>query len=372
MRRGCAGTAAFLLIMATRMARADGDLPATGGGSAPTTPPATSSTPAPSQPAVVAPCGSPAHPGVVLRASGLDGALESKIAEQLRAALAGRGFELCAPSRADGAVAELDVSGGASGVSLSLSVRDQVTDKRVARDLDLHGIPEDGRALVIAEAADELLRASWAELLVPDAPRPKRDVPSEITRTLPALHDAGDRSTAPVASERAPIVEIGVGAAFEHYGSGHTQLGPELAAGVFPFPRLGAVARLGIRSAASSDSAAGSVDPSAIAGAFGIMAAVLPREGRVGLDGGAELFVTRVHYEATALPGAHAQSDSGTALHASVVARGWAVVARPLRATLGLSLGAPIHTVRAVADATTIAAVSGVLLGGTLGLGGAW
>ena len=367
MTRGCAGTAALLLIMATRTARADGDLPSTGGGSAPTTPPA------PSEAALVAPCGSAAHPGVVLRASGLDGALESKIGEQLRAALAGRGFELCAPNRADGAVAELDVSsGGASGVSLSLSVRDQVTDKRVARDLDLRGIPEDGRALVIAEAADELLRASWAELLVPDAPRPKREVPSEITRTLPALHEADDRSSAPTANNRAPLVEIGVDAAIEHYGSGHTQIGPELAAAVFPFPRLGAVARLGIRSAASSDTAAGSVDPSAIAGAFGVIAAVLPREGRLGLDGGAELFVTRVHYEATALPGAHAQSDSGTATHASVVARGWAVVAKPLRATVGISLGAPIHTVRAVAGATTIAAVSGVLLGGTLGLGGAW
>ena len=57
---------------------------------------------------------------------------------------------------------------------------------------------------------------------------------------------------------------------------------------------------------------------------------------------------------------------------AFVVARGWAVVARPLRATLGLSLGAPIHTVRAVANETTIASVSGVLLGATLGLGGAW
>jgi hypothetical protein len=175
-----------------------------------------------------------------------------------------------------------------------------------------------------------------------------------------------------VAAARAPIVELGVAASVEHYGSGHTQLGPEISAGVFPLPRLGAVARLGIRSAAQAESASGSVDPSGVAGALAVLVAALPREGRVGLDGGAELFVTRVHYEATALPGAQAHSDSGTAVHASAVARGWAVVARPLRATLGLSLGAPIHTVRAVASDTTIASVSGVLLGATLGLGGAW
>ena len=367
MKRGCAGTVAMLVLVAARAARADGDLPAPGA--------ATTQTGSPAAPS----CGGAGHPGIVLRASGLDGDLEAKITGQLRAALAGRGFELCPADRSSGAVAELDVSnggggggGGGQGVSLSLSVRDQVTDKRVSREIDLRGIPDDGRALVIAEAADELLRASWAELLVADAPRPRRDVPAEVTRTLPALQGDAERPSHPAPADRAPIVELGVDAAIEHYGSGHTQLGPEISAGVFPLSRLGAVARLGIRSASSADSASGSVDPSAIAGAFGVLVAAFPREGRLGLDGGAELFVTRVHYEATALPGAHAQSNSGTAVHAAVVTRGWAVVARPLRATIGLSLGAPVHTVRAVANDVTIASVSGVLIGATLGLGGAW
>jgi hypothetical protein len=344
MKSGGAVSLGLLLLVAPRVARADG-----------------------------APCGGPGHPGIVLRGSGLDGVLEAKITSQLRAALAGRGFELCAAERADGAVAELDVSnGGGTGVSLSLSVRDEVTDKRVSRELDLRGIPDDGRALVIAEAADELLRASWAELLVPDAPRPKRDVPPEVTRTLPALQGDIDQPPLPATAPHAPVVELGLDAAFEHYGSGHTQVGPELSAGLFPFSRIGAVARLGIRSAASAASTSGTVDPSAVAGGLGWFVAALPREGSVGLEGGAELFVTHVHYAATAFPGARAQSESGTAVHASVVARGWAVIARPLRATAGLALGAPIHTVRAVANDTTIAAVSGVLLGATLGLGGAW
>ncbi|MDB5216833.1 MAG: hypothetical protein JWO86_4760 [Myxococcaceae bacterium] len=329
--------------------------------------------PAASQPSPAstpAACGAPGHPGIALRAVGIDDALRTKIAEQLKVALAARSFDLCASGDAAGAVAELDISqGSASGVSLSLSVRDQVTDKRVAREIDLRGIPEDGRALVIADAADELLRASWAELLVADAPKPKRDVPPEITRALPTLEAA---SPAPAPRDEPPIVEVGVDAAVEHYASGHTQLGPDLSVGVFPLARLGAVARVGIRSAAHADSAAGSVDPSGVAGAFAILLAALPREGRIGLDGGAELFVTRVHYEATALPGSHAQSDSGTAVHASAVARGWALLARPLRATVSLSLGAPIHTVRAVTSESTIASISGVLLGATLGLGGAW
>jgi hypothetical protein len=306
---------------------------------------------------------------VVLRADGIDEDLRAHVVEQLRVALAGRSLELCASDGDGGAVAELDVSnGGAAGVALSLSVRDQVTEKRVSREIDLRGIPADGRALAIAQAADELLRASWAELLVGDAPKPKREVPPEIRRALPAL-EIGPSPTLPA---QAPLVELGVAAGVEHYGSGHTQLGPELSAGIFPFARVGAVARIGIRSAARAEAASGSVDPSGVAGALAVLVAALPREGRLGIDAGAELFVTRIHYEATALAGAQAQSESGTAIHASAVARGWAILARPLRATVGLALGAPIHTVRAVATDTTIASVSGVLIGANLGLGAVW
>ncbi len=325
---------------------------------------------APAPASAPAECGRPGHPGIVLRATGIDGELESKIVQQLKVALAGRSFDLCASDETTGAVAELDISkGSAAGVALSLSVRDEVTDKRVSREIDLRGIPEDGRALVIAEAADELLRASWAELLVADAPKPKREVPAEITRALPTVEPA---PAPPTVRYRAPLVELGVDAAIEHYGSGHTQLGPDLSVGVFPLERVGAVARVGIRSASRAENAAGSVDPTGVAGALALLVAALPREGSVGIDGGAEIFVTSVHYEATALPGSHARSDTGTAVHASAVAHGWAVLTRPLRATLAVSLGAPIHTVRAATGDGTIASVSGLLVGATLGLGGAW
>lgn len=319
-------------------------------------------------------CGGPGHPGIVLRAEGLDTELRSHIIEQLRAALAGRNFDLCEPANAADAVAELDVTslaatranGAASGVALTLSVRDEVTDKRVSRDIDLRRIPADGRALVIAQAADELLRASWAELLIADAPKPKRDVPPEITRAVPPP------DASPPPPPRAPLVELGAAVAIEHFGSGLTQLGPDVSVGLFPFTRVGAIVRAGIRSGGRADAASGSVDPSSVAMALAVMGAVLPRTGRVGLDAGAELFVTRVHYTADANPGARAHSASGTAVHASAVARGWAVLAAPLRATLGVSLGAPLHTVRAVAADTTIASVAGVLLGAELGVGGAW
>jgi hypothetical protein len=363
MSRACAVALSIAMVTAARAARADGELPAAPGAVGRS-----------SSPVAGAPCGGPGRPGIVLRAAGLAGGLEEKIADQLRAALAGRGFELCPADRAGGAVAELDVSDGAgSGVSLSLALRDEVTDKRVSREIDLRGIPDDGRALVIAEAADELLRASWAELLIADSPKPTREVPAEVTRTLPTLpRDDAELIDHPAPAPRAPIVELGIDLAFEHYGSGHDQIGPDVSAGIFPLPRLGAVARVGIRGAAVAETAGGSADPSVFAGGIAVVAGALPRDGRAGLDGGAELFVSRVRYEASARPGFLAHSDSGTAVHASVVARGWAVIAGPLRATLGVSLGAPLHTVRAAADQRTFTSVSGALLGATLGVGGVW
>ena len=53
--------------------------------------------------------------------------------------------------------------------TVDIEVRDAVTRKRVRRDVDLSRIPDDGRAAAIAIEADELLRASWAEVALDTA-----------------------------------------------------------------------------------------------------------------------------------------------------------------------------------------------------------
>lgn len=61
---------------------------------------------------------------------------------------------------------------------LALEVEDAVTVKKVVRNLDLQEIPEDSRALAIAIHIEELLRASWAEVLLQrQAPGEKRAPP---------------------------------------------------------------------------------------------------------------------------------------------------------------------------------------------------
>lgn len=315
------------------------------------------------------PCGRPGRPGIVLRADGLDPALRASVTQQLRAALALRDFELCEDASSTDAVAVLDLSSAPSaGIAVTLAVRDDVTNKKVARDIDLRAIPRDGRALVIAQGADELLRASWAELLVPDAPKPIREVPAEVVLAVPA-----PQASMPVVPTRgAPVVEVGAAFALEHFGGGHDQLGADVSIAWFPVRQLGVAVRGGPRGSARVDAPLGDVGAGGFSAALGSTYAFLPRRGPAGIDAGAEMFVTHVSYDASAEPGAVARDRRGTALHASLVGHGWVVIAGPLRANLGLAVGAPIHGVRATGDGRTVSAVTGILLGAHLGVGGGW
>jgi hypothetical protein len=74
-----------------------------------------------------------------------------------------RGLDVCDPASAEREPSALVRVEGRDELAV-IELDDRVTHKRVARDLSLRGIPANGRALAIAIAIDELLRASWAEL----------------------------------------------------------------------------------------------------------------------------------------------------------------------------------------------------------------
>jgi hypothetical protein len=70
------------------------------------------------------------------------------------------------------------------GDRVTIEIDDALTNKRLVRDIDLRQLPQDGRDLALALAADELLRASWAELGL------RNDKPPTRSRTEPAAADA--------------------------------------------------------------------------------------------------------------------------------------------------------------------------------------
>lgn len=314
-------------------------------------------------------CGA-SGPAVVLRADVLDKPLRARFSEQLRAALAARRIDLCTSDGDDArAIAgiTLEATQNASGaVVLSVTVSDELTNKRVVRDVDLRDVPEDSRSLLLAQAADELLRASWAELLVAGAPAPKREVPAAVTEAVRPTDRTTDQRP------RAPRVELVAGAGAEIFGSGQAQVGPDIVVGVFPLERFGAVLRGGMRTASGTSTQRGDVEASALTFAAGIVGGLLPRTGRLGLDAGPELFITRARYEGRPLTGSVGRNEEATALHLAAMLRGWLAITGPLRAVVDLRGGLPLHEVRVVDAEGTVAGVRGVLFGGQVGVGGAW
>ncbi len=111
---------------------------------------------------------------IVLTEDGLDPALFAEVRTDLATELAHRGIDVCAPdatTREPAALATLSSTDSTVVVELN----DRLTHKRVGRDLTLSRLPANGRALAIAIAIDELLRASWAELTL------RREEPGEAS-----------------------------------------------------------------------------------------------------------------------------------------------------------------------------------------------
>jgi hypothetical protein len=302
-----------------------------------------------------------------VREGAFDEEFLERLRTQLKTALGQRFIDLCAASETPDtpALASLEISPGAGeNVAISVKVEDELTDKRLARDVDLTSMPEDGRPLLIALAADELLRASWAEIDLRGAPKPARPVPIEVTRAVER------EEPVTVAPKRPPQLTIGAAFAAEHFGAGHTQLGADAVANYFPFPRLGAQARAGLRSGLAVSAIDGTVHSTAFVLAGGPAFALL-RSSRGGLDVVARAVITDGKFRADAQPGARATAGSSTAVHVGGGFYGWIPVISSLAVFGDFLLGAPIRAVAVRDGDREVTGLSGLLLSISVGLSGA-
>jgi hypothetical protein len=231
--------------------------------------------------------------------------LAAAVGSDLRAGLAPSSIEVCSQPPA-GAVEPLarvvieQVEGSAA--RFSLDVTDSVTNKRVGRDLALDKLPADGRALALAVAAEELLRASWAELALRGVHSPETAAPPEV------------RAVVEQAEPRPPplrrFTALGARVAFEHFLGGQTHYGGDLFV-VVPFGRVASgLLSVGARRALSVQAPHGSIGASALSAELGLSLAFLQQRG---LDLGA--FVTaralRLTFEPRGEPGVSSQTSSG-------------------------------------------------------------
>jgi hypothetical protein len=279
---------------------------------------------------------------------------------QLRTALRVRGIDVCtAPHDAVAeAIAAIEIT-NVPDASFVIVVKDALFAKRVERTVDLGSLPADGRPLALALATDELLRASWAELVLADA-RLDKPAPPEVRKAI---------SLEP-ADRRAPRFELGAGASGEIYTSGPDHLGGDLFATFWAAPPLGVEARVGGRAVAVATAPHGEVKSSAVVSALGPVVRLTPIHERLGLDIGGQLALLHVRVAGDARPPAIGRVDFANAIYANGKLRGWFAVYPGLHIIAEVGVGAPLHGVRVFDGDFAVGGVVGTRLAGTLGAAG--
>jgi hypothetical protein len=265
--------------------------------------------------------------------------LRTGVLEHLRAGLGPTGFRVCDSDDARGvanvATVELRRNAG-ERVTATIEVRDGVTEKRVARDIDLSALPEDARALGVGVAADELLRASWIELSLAGAPKPALPPP-------PAVRRAVETSLRVERPSRSDILLLAGG---EGYSTGLVLLGGDLAFRQRLGEVLGFGVSLGLRQSGTERSLHGTVSASVFGAGGSLIAWVLRRERlNVALEAGVWASEVRVR-------GRPDEGSAGTEASAvAVEARGGTALEYRLAGPLWISvrggIGAPMRAVAA-------------------------
>ena len=206
------------------------------------------------------------RPWVLMQLSELDPTFATQIINDLRAGLAPSRIDACVAEAIDrkAPLATVKIAGVAGReVVFSIDVSDSVTEKRIGRDIDLRHVPSDGRAFALAVAADELLRASWAELALAKerSPSPKPPEQKPAPPPPPPLKPA---PVEPVPMTEPSFTALGLGVGFESYAGGQKHFGID-AFWLQPLTgwlRFGLTA--GVRRGLAVDAPSGSIESRAI------------------------------------------------------------------------------------------------------------
>ena len=311
------------------------------------------------------PCGARGEPVVRVAAAPFGAAFRAALATQLAVGLKARHIELCAGEdspRSDQVAAELAFS-GSPAAAVTVAVRDDVTGKLVVRDVDLGSVPVDARPLTLALAVDELLRASWAELTLADAPPPTRPVPREIADVV----GAGRAGTPPPAAVERGRWQLGAALAAERFGGGSGQAGVDVAGRVSLRERLGLEGTIGLRRERPVNAPDGVVRGTAVEAALDADVVLDPRAGRWALDLLAGARLVRVGVTGDPRVGARGGDASATALYLGAGLRAGVRLTRAFGLALTGTFGVPLRPVDILDGAAHVAGLSGPLLSFALG-----
>ncbi len=310
--------------------------------------------------AQTSPCGSPGRPRVDV--SGPGAGVES-VTKLLRAELASRGIDVCPASEGPEApsIATVSVSARPEGAFVEVEVHDSLTAKRVSRDVDLGAVPEDGRPLTLALVADELLRASWAEIALRHAPPPARPVPATVRDAVREDVAAPDGPGGTTARWEAV-------AAAEAWAGSLGLFGVDVRAGIATAWGLAGTARLGIREGPTSQGPDGQIHPSAVLGGVGVSLRAVPQGSRLGMDAIARIDVIHLTYDATPNAGAGGRAKSDATLLVGAGVDGWIALGASAALLAEVLVDTPTRPVAANDAGRSVVAASGAGIEGGLGV----
>jgi len=259
--------------------------------------------------------------------------IATTLAEHLAAELRIRGIDLCvrppAP-RAPIARVRLHVDHPALGPILAtIEIEDSITSKRLERTIDLTSIPVDGRPLAVASSTDELLRASWVELSVADAPAPATAPPSAVLRAVA-------ESENPLRWRPPARFEMGAEVDASTFLGHRDALGAALTLRGWFLPRIAGWLEAGGELGVPRASVHGTVRANDLFAAVGAAFALVPRDRARGLDLEAGFSLLRVSIAGAATDGATSSSAVDWATVVRAGARAW-LRTDAVRWTLGLS-----------------------------------
>jgi len=295
-------------------------------------------------------------------------AFEHSVLANLQTSLGERDIDVCTGTHAasPAPIASIRVSQTSSTtVSIAVEVDAEKALRRVVRDVNLSRVPEDGRALAIAVATDELVWATWAELaLEPQKHQrlhPQTPAPAALVTTAPTPPPQPQRNSA----------TLRVAGMFEHYTGGASWWGGDVALGLrlrrFLFqPEAALVA--GVRRGLPESATHGSVTSQALILGLDVRASLL-REGA--LDFGMSLTERTGFVRFIGTPHAGAQATSIQGVTIDLGLRADLRVSLGNTAFLSLAAGAAtsLRSLEALDETTVVTGVSGYSGLGSLELG---
>lgn len=304
--------------------------------------------------------GAGAAPSVTLR---LEGEWPSELREDVvlgfTAEARGRGIDVTLDTARGEAPPELEeptlatitiTAPSIAAPASTITVRDRLTRKLVERVVPLGGEPLDVWSVLLASAADELLRASWVELSMPDAPPPSVEPPEVVREVVARSVDP------PLPSDGAWGIDVeaelvaGEGGLFVGGRAGLAEASLDPLVLSLSFAALGLVPQVSERAR---------FEGAWLAGDLEARVALVPRRGEARLALVALARVGALLVSASAADGLVGGSDVIPTVLVLGGLRGGLGLSRGTQLTLGLLVGAPALGAVASDGARDVASISG-------------